>query len=156
MMGIVEWVSELSTSKFPFILETIWEKPKLLSYPGWRGKERFLECEEFELWGAPHWSAVLSHVWLFAIPWTAAHQWSFLLLLFLVIYNYFYWFMCGVLVVALGIFSLCCGMWTLSCWMWDLVPQTRDWTRAPALGAWSLNHRTTREVPRAVVLDKGL
>ena len=33
----------------------------------------------------------------------------------------------------------------LSCGMWDLV--TGDQTQSPALGAWSLSHRTTRAVP---------
>ena len=31
--------------------------------------------------------------------------------------------------------------------MWDLVPITKIEPRPPALGAWSLNHWTTREVP---------
>jgi len=36
-----------------------------------------------------------------------------------------------------------CGMQTLSCSTWDLVP----WPQMGALGAWSLSHWTTREVP---------
>ena len=30
--------------------------------------------------------------------------------------------------------------------MQDLISPTGDWTRAPAFGAWSLNHWTAREV----------
>ena len=36
----------------------------------------------------------------------------------------------------------------LSCGMWDLVPQPGIEPRIPALGAWSLSHWTTSEVPR--------
>ena len=36
---------------------------------------------------------------------------------------------------------------SLSCSMWDLVPWPRIKPRQPELGAWSLSHRTTREVP---------
>ena len=35
----------------------------------------------------------------------------------------------------------------LSCSMWDLVPWPGVASRPPALGAWSLSHWTTREVP---------
>ena len=38
------------------------------------------------------------------------------------------------------------GTRVFNCSMWDLVPPTRDRTRAPALGAWSLSHWTTSEV----------
>ena len=34
-----------------------------------------------------------------------------------------------------------------SCSMWDLVPRSGIEPRPPALGAWSLSHWTTREVP---------
>lgn len=53
MIGITERVSEVSASKFPFILGKSWEKQKLLPSPGWRGRgrERFLESEELQLWG---------------------------------------------------------------------------------------------------------
>ena len=40
-----------------------------------------------------------------------------------------------------------CSMQTLSCGMWDLVPWPGIKPRPPALGAWSLSHWTTREVP---------
>ena len=40
-----------------------------------------------------------------------------------------------------------CSMQTLSCGMWDLVPRPGIKPRPPALGAWSLRHWTTREVP---------
>ena len=36
----------------------------------------------------------------------------------------------------------------LSCSMWDLVSQPGIKPRPPALGAWSLSHWTTREVPK--------
>ena len=49
------------------------------------------------------------------------------------------------LVVAFGIFS--CSMRTLSCGMWDLVPKPGIEPGPPALGARSLRHWTTREVP---------
>ena len=62
--------------------------------------------------------------------------------------------------VARGIFSLRCrdlrcsigGLYLLackifSCRMWDPVPWPGIEPRPPALGAWSLSHRTTREVP---------
>ena len=52
--------------------------------------------------------------------------------------------------VAFGIFS--CGMWTLSCIMWGLVPWPRTEPGPLALGAWSLSHWTTREVPEPRLL----
>ena len=39
------------------------------------------------------------------------------------------------------------SMQTLSCSMWGLVPWLGIEPRPPALGPWSLSHRTTREVP---------
>ena len=36
----------------------------------------------------------------------------------------------------------------LSCGMWDLLLQPGIEPRIPALGAWSLSHWTTSEVPR--------
>ena len=57
---------------------------------------------------------------------------------------------------ALG---LSCGTWDLHCGMrdllveagmWDLVPQPGIEPRSPALGALSLNHWTTREVPQGL------
>ena len=58
------------------------------------------------------------------------------------------------LFIACGIY-LCCGMQdliscsirTLSCGMWDVVLWLGIEPRPPALGAWSLSHWTTREVP---------
>ena len=38
-------------------------------------------------------------------------------------------------------------MQTVRCGMWDLVPWPGIEPRPPALGAWSLSHCTTREVP---------
>ena len=37
--------------------------------------------------------------------------------------------------------------------MWDLVPRSRMEPGPPALGAWSLSHWTTREVPRSLISD---
>ena len=53
-----------------------------------------------------------------------------------------------VLVVSWEIFS--CRMQTLSWGMWDLVPWPVMEPRPHPLGAWSLSHRTTREVPSVV------
>ena len=50
-----------------------------------------------------------------------------------------------VLVAACRIFS--CGMRTLTCCVWNLVPLPGIEPGPPVLGAWSLNHWTTREVP---------
>ena len=36
--------------------------------------------------------------------------------------------------------------------MWDLVPQPGIEPRAPALGTWSLSHRTTRE-PKILIVE---
>ena len=53
----------------------------------------------------------------------------------------------GSSLLARGIFS--CGMWDLFSWgMRDLVPWPGMKPGPPALGVWSLNHWTTREVPR--------
>ena len=40
----------------------------------------------------------------------------------------------------------------LSCGMWDFVPGSEIESSSPALGAWSLSHSTTREVPWVVFL----
>ena len=53
-------------------------------------------------------------------------------------------------VVAHGIFS--CGMQTVNSGMWDLVPWSGMEPRAPALGAPSLSHWTTREVHLLLLL----
>ena len=58
----------------------------------------------------------------------------------------------AVLGLSCGTRNLCCsifshGMWTLGCGMWDLVPRPEIEPRPPALGAQSLSHWTTREVP---------
>ena len=48
--------------------------------------------------------------------------------------------------------TLSCGMKTLSCGMHaGCSSPTRDQTGPPALGAWSLAHWTTREVPYTTV-----
>ena len=68
----------------------------------------------------------------------------------LLFYYYFSFFKCTlrlhwVLVVSCGIFS--CGTQARSCSMQDLVP------RPPTLGAQSLSHRSTREVPATSLLS---
>ena len=62
--------------------------------------------------------------------------------------------LCQVLFAACRIFS--CGMKTLSCGMWDPVPWpgTEPWSSA--LGAQSLSHWTTREVPFKFVFNWGI
>ena len=47
--------------------------------------------------------------------------------------------------VACRIFSF--GMWTLSFGIWDLIPWPGIEPIPPVLGAWSLIHWTTREIP---------
>ena len=80
----------------------------------------------------------------------------YLFILFLKFIYLFIWLLCvlvaargifveGSLVEACGIFS--CGMRTLSCSVWDLVPWPGIEPGPPALGAWSLSHWTTSEVP---------
>ena len=39
-----------------------------------------------------------------------------------------------------------CGLLVMAC-MWDLIPHPGIEPGSPALGAWSLTHWTTREVP---------
>ena len=51
---------------------------------------------------------------------------------------------------ACGIFS--CNMHSLSCSMWHLASWPGIKPRPPALGAWSLSHSTTREVPHNSLL----
>ena len=50
--------------------------------------------------------------------------------------------------------SFSCGSWTLICGMWDLVPWPGIKPWPPALGAWSLSHWTTREVPNIRFLTR--
>ena len=55
---------------------------------------------------------------------------------------------CNMDPILSGIFVVVCGIF--SCIMWDLVPQPGIEPGSPALGAWSLNHWTTKEVPRGI------
>ena len=43
------------------------------------------------------------------------------------------------------------GSTGLSCGLWDLLPQRRIEPRPPALGAQSLSHWTTRDVPKHTI-----
>ena len=65
----------------------------------------------------------------------------------------FYWFtwLFWVLTVTCRIFS--CYKQTLSCGMWDLVPWPGMEPGPHQLGAWSLSHWTTREVPLLWLLE---
>ena len=70
---------------------------------------------------------------------------------------FIYLFGCRVLAVARGIFIPACGFFVaacriFSCGMQDLVPWPGIKPRPPALGARSLNHWTTREVPKLWIL----
>ena len=55
--------------------------------------------------------------------------------------------LCGMRDLYGGVWTLRSRMQTLSCGMWDLVPWPRIEPRPPTLGARSLSHWTTREVP---------
>ena len=55
--------------------------------------------------------------------------------------------LCWVLIEARGIFDLCCGLGIFSFSMWYPVPSSGLEPWRPALGAWSLNHWTTKKVP---------
>ena len=65
-------------------------------------------------------------------------------------------FVFNIYLFILAVPGLSCGMWNLlvaaygllSCGMWDRVPWPGIESRPPALGARSLTHWTTREVPR--------
>ena len=57
---------------------------------------------------------------------------------------------CEILTAACGIFSW--GMQALCCGLQDLVPWPGIKPGPPALGAWSLNHWPTREVPRVCLV----
>ena len=61
--------------------------------------------------------------------------------------NYLFIWLCQVLVAAcvISVFTEACGFF--SCGMWDLVPWPGIELRPPALGAQSLSHWTTRDVP---------
>ena len=54
------------------------------------------------------------------------------------IFIYLFIWLCQVLVEAFGIFS---------CVLWDPIPRPGTESRPPALGAQSLSHWTTRQVP---------
>ena len=77
--------------------------------------------------------------------WTHKIRPTYIVILFLL----FIYLAVQVLVVACGalIFTETCRMF--SCGMWDLVPWPGIKPAPPALGVQSLNHWTTREVPKA-------
>ena len=58
--------------------------------------------------------------------------------LFMLKWFFFFFFLIFIYLTLLG----------LSCGMWDLVPQTGIEPVLLALGAWSLNHWTTRKSPK--------
>ena len=65
----------------------------------------------------------------------------------------FYFYLINIDLAALG---LSCSIRTLSLSIWCLVPWPRIKPRDPALGAWSLSHWTTKNVPLSVVLNVSL
>ena len=69
------------------------------------------------------------------------HNLLFLKKIFIYIFR-----LCQVLVAARGIFVVACELLVAAC-MWDLVPRLGIEPGPPALGAQSLTHWTTREVP---------
>ena len=55
-----------------------------------------------------------------------------------------------IFIIYLTVPGLICSTWYFCCSIWDLVP----WPGLePALGAWSLSHWTTREVPMLIFFD---
>ena len=124
----------------------------------------------------PHSSRTLQSAWLGSLCYTTSHQlyishmvvymslcyflhlshsllpplWIFYMFCHLYsdpkIFKYFYLFiwLWQVLFVAHGIFN---------CNMWDLVPWSGIEPGPPALGAWSLNHVTTSEVPDPKIFE---
>ena len=83
------------------------------------------------------------------------------LLVILNLILYLFIWLCQVLILAHGIVYLPWGMWelylqpvNLSYSMWDLVPLSGIEPRPPALTAWSLSHRTAREVPLCWLVKK--
>ena len=58
---------------------------------------------------------------------------------------------CGMRDVSCGTWGLSCGMRAPSCSMWGLVPEPGIEPGPPVVGAGSLNHWITREVPRKVL-----
>ena len=108
------------------------------------------------IWGLPRWlrgkesacqwrshRGVRFHPLVGMIPWRGKQQPAPVFFFFFNIYL-FIW-LCQVLVAVCGIFNW--DMQTVSCGMWDLVPWLGIKPWPPALGEWSLNQRTTREVP---------
>ena len=94
----------------------------------------------------------LSLIWLFANPWTAAHQAP----LSSIVSRSFFKFMSIESVMLSNHLILCCpllllpsmrGMQTLNWSLWDLVPWPGIKPRPPALESWSLSLLTTKEVP---------
>ena len=68
------------------------------------------------------------------------------------LFVYLFIWLYQVLVTARKIFS--CGLWILNYSMWNLVSLTGVEPWPPALGAWSLSHWTSREVPVASIFLK--
>ena len=60
--------------------------------------------------------------------------------------------MLGLCYGACAFLLQCTGFSCSSCGTWDLSSPTRDQTCIPCIGRWILNHWTTREVPRLLVM----
>ena len=107
-----------------------------------------IRSTSFLHFGHPLW--FISHRWIsFWFFSTVMQLWLFVFSLFKK--NYLFIWLRWVSVAARGIFVAMCGIFScgkraLSCWM-QLAPWPGIEPRPPALGAWSLNHWTTREVP---------
>ena len=87
-------------------------------------------------------STLITHTFVLWLP-----------LFYIYIYISLFW-LCWVSVTIHGIFS--CDMQTLSYGMWDLVPWPRIEPGPPTLGAQSLNHWTTKDVPSNCLCNQPL
>ena len=83
-------------------------------------------------------------LWFLFVRVIFSPQWN-TFLLFNIFWIFIFIWLLQVFVIAHGIFSCC--MQTLSCGTWDLDPRPGIKPRPPALGALSLSHWTSREVP---------
>ena len=99
--------------------------------------QRTFSCHQSEI---PH--GVFGFCFLMQILIQSIQDWGWDCISFFVLDFFFQY-----LFIYLAALGLSCGMQDLSCGMWDLVPRPGIEPGPPALGARSLNHWTTREVP---------
>ena len=116
----------INSSSFNFPPEPPALRNRLRLVESW-SRERTL-CSKF-IWGhGKHFGIVCpaySFIWLCRVLVAACR-------IFIVVWDCFF-------------FSLACKIF--SCSLWDIVPRTGMEPGPPGLGAWSLSHWTTREVP---------